>query len=81
MNCTRGTSQISQYYRIYTCTLFQEKNMCVACAVHTTLIENGINLYIQTYTLSRWVHLGLMKTNHSLHVPVISKSNENILSR
>ena len=51
--------------------------MRVACAVHTTKIEYGIKLHVIPFR----VHLGLMKTNHSLRVLVISKSNENILAR
>ena len=54
--------------------------MRVTCAVHTTKIENSIKLHVQNQHCLEFI-LDLMNTNHSLHVHVISKSNENILAR
>ena len=51
--------------------------MRVACAVHMPKIENCIKLHVQNEPRLEFI-LDLMNTNHSLNVPVISKSNENI---
>ena len=80
MNCTRDTHQIIQNYWIYICKLFSERIIRVARAVHKSKIENSIKKHVQNYSRYEFI-LDQMKTNHSLHESVISKSNENILAR
>ena len=62
------------------CTLLLVIVECVACAVIMAKNENSIKLHVQNEPRLDFI-LDLMNTNHSLHISVFSKSNENFLAR